>query len=190
MTNTETILELLEECHPKGFCDDCISNQSKIEPRQQVNQICRRLLEQNKLQRYKAECDLCHKSKIVNVLTLSSGASSANQIKEAHANYIITSTPTNQVLIDIEHIRTEVVRICYQLWKKQKLAEPPRSISYLINEMREEKLLPTHIANMMLTICGLRNVHVYENIMMGKRENTIASEAWAIISDWWNPLNR
>jgi len=39
---------------------------------------------------------------------------------------------------------------------------------------------------MMQTICGLRNLYVYENMELGQREMTIARNAWDIILEWWN----
>jgi hypothetical protein len=38
---------------------------------------------------------------------------------------------------------------------------------------------------MMLTLCGLRNVFVYEQIRLGKKELSIAQNAWDIVLSWW-----
>ena len=86
---------------------------------------------------------------------------------------------------DIERIRTRIVWICREIWRRHHPDEPPRGIAALINQLRNEGLVPAHQANMMLTVCGLRNVQVYERIPLGSRERMIASNAWAIISDWW-----
>jgi hypothetical protein len=37
----------------------------------------------------------------------------------------------------------------------------------------------------MLTICGLRNVYVYENFELGLKEIEIARNAWIIVQEWW-----
>ncbi len=38
-TNKEKIISFLAE-HKQYFCDDCLSELTKITPRQQINQIC------------------------------------------------------------------------------------------------------------------------------------------------------
>jgi hypothetical protein len=41
---------------------------------------------------------------------------------------------------------------------------------------------------MMLTLCNLRNVYVYENMELGFREIDIAINALSIIKEWWSNL--
>ena len=69
MSNTHHILEYLNESK-KNFCDDCLSGQTGIKPRQQVNQICRRLVKSGQIIRLKAACTLCNKFKVVNSTSL------------------------------------------------------------------------------------------------------------------------
>jgi hypothetical protein len=89
--------------------------------------------------------------------------------------------------LNIEHIRTEIVRMCRHLWHKHKWHDPaPYSISVIINTLRQDNAIPRHQANMMLTICGLRNLIVYENLNPGPYEMAVARGAWGIIVDWWN----
>ena len=38
---------------------------------------------------------------------------------------------------------------------------------------------------MMLTICNLRNVYVWDRVPFGDREKVVASAAWEIIDEWW-----
>jgi len=64
MTNEETILSLLRK--GKSLCDDRISTVTSITPRQQVNQICRRLAESGQIQRRHQLCGRCGKGKLVN----------------------------------------------------------------------------------------------------------------------------
>jgi len=65
MTNEETILSLLRR--GKSLCDDCISAVTAITPRQQVNQICRRLAARGAIQRRRELCDRCgERNKLVN----------------------------------------------------------------------------------------------------------------------------
>ncbi len=62
MSNAETILEFLE-ASPKGVCDDCISRETRVEPRQQVYQICRQLERRETVTRRKDCCALCGHTK-------------------------------------------------------------------------------------------------------------------------------
>jgi transcription initiation factor IIE alpha subunit len=61
MKNEQRILDFLAK-HNQGYDDDQLSELLNIQPRQQVNQICRRLENQGKIQRYRA-------SKIRNCIT-------------------------------------------------------------------------------------------------------------------------
>lgn len=49
-----------------GYCDDCISYKLKIEPRQNVNQICRMLEDEDKIEWIESNCKICKKQKILN----------------------------------------------------------------------------------------------------------------------------
>src|SRR5712692_1204268 len=66
MNNPETILRFLKGI-PNGACDDCISRQTGIEPRQQVNQICRRIEQQRTITRRRDRCAVCGHTKTVNI---------------------------------------------------------------------------------------------------------------------------
>lgn len=65
MTNADTILKFLEGTN--GCCDDCIAAETRIEPRQQVNQICRRM-EPRQITRRQDRCARCGRMKTVNVI--------------------------------------------------------------------------------------------------------------------------
>lgn len=69
--NASKILGFLKKKNG-GYCDDCLSLELGITPRQQVNQICRKLQSQGKLVRKKGTCVLCRRNKLVNFLTESS----------------------------------------------------------------------------------------------------------------------
>jgi len=183
LSNSDIILEYLDENFPTEYCDDCLSTRLEIKPRQQVNQICSRLFKKNTIVRQKRLCSECRRTKIVNTLTYDS--SSPTSSKENHFRRIKYERLNNKQ-IDIEKVRTEIVHMCRIFWQNSKDSEPPRSISALINSLKDENLLPRHQANMMLTLCSLRNVNVYEQIQMGKREQLIASKAWEIILEWIN----
>ncbi len=66
MSNADTILKFLEGAN--ACCDDCIAAETRIEPRQQVNQICRRMEPQ--ITRRQDRCARCGRTKTVNVIHL------------------------------------------------------------------------------------------------------------------------
>jgi len=182
MTNTDIILEALEELSPASYCDDCLSRDAGVSPRQQVNIICRKLASQGLVSRSKALCPQCNRRKLVNSLVPQSGPEGPDKISEARPPSSSPHPP--QSPIDIEHLRNEVVRICLQRWPAGRRNPRPHSISKVINILKEEGTIPRHQANMMLTICGLRNVHVYEGLPMGPNEKDVAQAAWNIIAAW------
>lgn len=64
MTNTDQIYDFVKTKRP-GLCDDCISKELDIHPRQQVNQICNRLKPEG-IVRQQDYCRQCQKLKLVN----------------------------------------------------------------------------------------------------------------------------
>lgn len=66
MTNMEAVNEFIHE-NRKLYCDDCLSDELDIKPRQQINQICRNLMKDGVLNREKRQCAGCSKEKLVNV---------------------------------------------------------------------------------------------------------------------------
>lgn len=74
MTNRESVVSFLQNVK-SARCDDCISSETKITPRQIVNQICSNLVKKGLIYRAKGTCERCHKNKLVNSV-------SAKQIKQ------------------------------------------------------------------------------------------------------------
>ena len=67
MSNSMKILDFLKNNKGRQYCDDCLSEDLKIRPRQQVNQICRKLSESRYIFRYEGTCSKCSKiNKLVN----------------------------------------------------------------------------------------------------------------------------
>jgi hypothetical protein len=64
-TAGDRILRMLRP-EGKSFCDDCVSRLTGINPRQQVNGICRQLANNGKIERRQAMCYKCGQQKIVN----------------------------------------------------------------------------------------------------------------------------
>jgi len=65
-TNLENVYEFLLKNKDNGYCDDCLSYELNIRPRQQINQICRMLEYDKKIQRIKSYCHKCNKQKLSN----------------------------------------------------------------------------------------------------------------------------
>ena len=65
MTNLDKIISALTT--PEK-CDDCLSDDAKVKPRQTVNQECRLLASRGELIRQKKVCPVCGGHKLVNRL--------------------------------------------------------------------------------------------------------------------------
>jgi len=187
MSNPEMILELLGDIYPARYCDDCLSAELDIYPRQQVNQICRKLESQGKLIRQEGLCEKCQKEKKTNILNRNIQIMPTRKhpgVKESNLSICFTGS-REDYSDEIDRLRAAIVKICRQIWLKNKSEEAPRSISKMINILREDGFIPSLQASMMLTICNLRNVCLYEDVKMSQKAIVIASNAWDIISEWW-----
>lgn len=67
MSHTNTILEYINN-HNTPYCDDCLSINCNILPRQSVNQICNKLSKQGILARYRNVCSSCNSIKITSTI--------------------------------------------------------------------------------------------------------------------------
>jgi len=188
MSNTDVILEFLEVNRSGRYCDDCLSSHLGITPRQQVNQISNRLQRQGAIQRERGLCSLCSRHKIVNGFEPSGPEAPQRESRREPPATVEVPDSLGQPRIDVEKVRTRIVRMCRDLWRSQKGGDPPTSISAVINILKDDGLLPRHEANMMLTLCHLRNVYVYECIRMGPSERAVAQGAYNIVTKWWESL--
>jgi hypothetical protein len=189
MNNTDLILAFLKKDPLEKYCDDCISDELNIKPRQQVNARARELAVNQLITRKTDICSSCYKEKLsnsFNELSKSSLSISHSNVRDQTVpyDYQVKKQSLKLDRIDIEHERNRIVQICREIWIKNKKDKLPHSISFIINTLRGEQI-PNHQANMMLTLCSLRNVFVYENYPLGKREIEIAENAIEIIKDWW-----
>lgn len=66
MSHKEAILAYLERREDTQMCDDCLSEEVKISPRQTVYQVCNRLARKRVILRRKDLCSKCRKFKLVN----------------------------------------------------------------------------------------------------------------------------
>lgn len=67
VANRERVLEFLRQSSGR-WCDDCISGNTGIEPRQQVHQICRTLADRGAISRIQGPCTGCGKIKLVSCI--------------------------------------------------------------------------------------------------------------------------
>jgi len=186
MTHSDIILEYLDEARPGGVCDDCLSKATSIRPRQQVNQLCRRLSDQALVHRLPGKCETCGRRKTVNSEAAAGGASAGTSPVRPERGLEPAPSRSSARDLDIEKLRTQIVHICHTVWKGTRGDAAPRSVSAAICLLKEESHLPRHVANMMLTLCNLRNVYVYERLPMGEDEERVATGAWGIVQRWWD----
>ncbi|MHA1410899.1 MAG: hypothetical protein ACTSQY_11425 [Candidatus Odinarchaeia archaeon] len=92
--NANKILSFLKHSS-SGCCDDCLSQNLGIYPRQQVNSICRRLQGQGKIKRHKNVCSQCLGYKITNVYVENELLNNYTQIVKEHFDYKIPKKRNN-----------------------------------------------------------------------------------------------
>ncbi len=196
MSNSDAILEFLEHNRRGKYCDACIAAKTRIGASKQVNTICNQLSKRGTLLRCDGSCTACRGSKTINVLA-PAGAAPARHVRKrstartpaasARARPARASAP----LLGIEEMRTGIVRICQELCRKAKLEMAPNDgPAGIIGVLKEQELIPRHQANMMHTICNLRNVYVWEQVELGPDEQAVASAAWKIVLAWWELARR
>ena len=167
MTNRNVILGLIERKHPESLCDDSISAATGIMPRQQVNQICRRLRDQRIIDRTRCCCADCGGFKLCNVLD---GAP--------------PSPPLPPQPPSLQDMRNHIVRFCRGLAERALPTASRQGCTPLIRRLRDAKVLPAHQAEMMLIICHIRDKNTYEELRLGEAELAVIQGAWAIVESW------
>ncbi len=184
MTNREIIVKLIKEKIPTGICDDCISQISRIQPRQQVNQICNQLSSNGLISRKKSICCICKKIKTVNTAITGSPSNNSNIRIDTMILESSSSKSSNNMTIDIEGMRAHIVRFCKELWMTYVNQDPPISLPKLISGLKDNQIVTTNPSNMMLTINNLRNAYTYEKLPLGANEVSVAQSSWDIVSTW------
>jgi len=170
VSNTERIIEQLKAISPAALCDDCLSERSGVEPRQQVNQICRHLASQGKVLRKQDQCSQCGGNKIVNSAAVPAPPPTSPP-------WPSLPPPT------IDQMRRTIVRFCQRLWDLHQDGPRPRGLADLIRSLMDGAVIPSHIATAMHTIRSLRNNWEYED-HWGPHEADMAEQAWAIVREW------
>ena len=180
MSRRDDIIDLLDSTAPA--CDDCVARAVGAPQRQQVNQICRSLAGEGIASRTISACAMCGTHKTVNSLTKRISTSFA---QSAAALGTQVRRPSH-IEVDVEALRTRVLRICQALWRESRSDPEPRmGVGGFIAVLSDESTIPRHQANMMRTICNLRNTVVYDGLILGPDEHTVAHGAWHIVESWW-----
>lgn len=175
MSNRELILDYLGEVFPGKICDDCLSEELDIYPRQQVNQICRRFVDEGNIGRNQEICSSCHKSKLVNSIV----------VKPSLSKDTFTKTRVSPRLeVNLYEVRRKILSACQNLWKTKFNQTPSASLPAMVNELKQYEIIPPHQANMMLTLNGLRNSFEHDGLELGEEEVLIANNAWKIVDRW------
>jgi hypothetical protein len=81
--------------------------------------------------------------------------------------------------------RQQVNAICRRL-QSDGLILRSREVCPTCSRIKLMNLLavPAHQANMMHTLCALRNCYAYEQLPLGTNELAVVQGAWAIVDDW------
>ncbi len=173
MSHREAILEVLEK-FPQGVCDDCLAQRTGIHPRQQVNQLCRRM-DGKTLVRRQGPCAVCGRRKVVNVPL-------AQRHEPPTGAVAVPSRVTQE--FPIEKLRNQLDRFCRALARKHGFTCAKDTLAALIDGLHDHEIVPGLQAAMMHTIRGLRNVYVHEHVRLGPHEVAVAEHAWASIQEW------
>jgi hypothetical protein len=172
MSNAETILEFLEG-YPKGVCDNCISRETRVQPRQQVNQICRRLEQKEEIMRRAGRCALGDHTKMLNIIRAATcPPGEGGRGREGGTT------------VSIEALWKHLDRFCKGLGEKHGISTGRQGLAALVSALTDSGAIPMHQANMMHAIRSLRNAYVHDHIVVGKRETEFARAAWDIIHEW------
>lgn len=101
MAHKDTIISYMIE-HKGFYCDDCLSKLCFINPRQIIFQICSKLNENGKINRYVSICSCCGKKKIVNSIPKNTFANNNNYDKSSE-NIVYNNSKFNKVRLIFEN---------------------------------------------------------------------------------------
>jgi len=184
LSSKERIFEVLENM-PEGICDDCLSKQSQVYPRQQVNSICRNLSDIGKAKRERAICPLCCKLKTSNFLlaevTTPSSTGSSKALREPASAYGASEM--------LDSIRREIIRIFNEVDPIRRAQIGTReTFSERLSRLQNEGKVPNTICTVIRLLNSFRNLTVYEGCVLGSDELGFLEEAWKLVRGWWNKI--
>lgn len=191
LTSKERIIETLE-ARPAGLCDDCLSRLADVRPRQQVNTVCRELLEAGKITREKAGCPeeekkikVINKLVAVGLLSQNAGPHNTPMIQEELPPYQANS---HDVAGKLDNIRRQLIAFLNHLektnWPKSRTVGV-EGFSERIGRLTDNGAIPTRISIMMRMLGSMRNAVVYRDCILEKSDEELADSALNIILEWW-----
>ena len=176
LSSKERILEVLEKVS-NGICDDCLSRESQVFPRQQVNSICRELSNAGKIERKKASCSICSKSKLLNSLVIKEGKSILEEGSEHKLSGRIEEW--------LDSVRREIIKIFNKVDPKRRvLPDKKETFSERLFRLQKERKVPAIISAEIRLINTFRNAVVYEEYELEPRELSLLKIAWELIKSW------
>jgi hypothetical protein len=180
LSSKERILDVLESV-PNGICDDCLSEQTQVRPRQQVNSICRSLSNSGKAKREKALCPSCNKIKVLNMLVTG----------EAGKGSVPSGLSVGETVLAygagerLDSIRREIIRTFNKIDPVKKLPiEPKETFSDRLARLHNQGKVPNSISVTIRFLNAFRNLAVYENCNIKPDELALIDEAWKLVRSW------
>ena len=184
LSSKERVIECLESM-PEGICDDCLSKQSKVYPRQQVNSICRNLSDIGKVKREKVICPLCCKLKTSNFLFAGEAAPSFVSVGKALREPALAYGASER----LDSIRREIIGILNKVDPVRKAQAGNReTFSERLSGLQSEGRVPNTICTVIRLINSFRNLAVYESCILGSEELAFLEEAWRLVGGWWSKM--
>ena len=184
VSSKERVFECLENM-PEGICDDCLSKQSQVYPRQQVNSICRDLSEIGKIKREKAICPLCCKLKTSNFLLTGETAQSFTVVSKALREPALAYGASER----LDSIRREIIRIFNEVDPVRRAQIGNReTFSERLSRLQNEGKVPNTICTVIRLLNSFRNLTVYESCILGSDELAFLEEAWRLVRSWWSKM--
>jgi len=181
LPSKERILEVLENT-PEGICDDCLSEQSQVYPRQQVNAICRNLCDTGKIKREKVTCPLCHKLKTSNFLITKETAASFIGVERAVREGAVAYGAAER----LDSMRREIIRIFNEVDSVRIPRVGDReTFSERLSRLQNEGKIPSTVSGVIRLLNTFRNLAVYESCVLGSDELAFLEDAWKLVKGWW-----
>ena len=177
MSNADRLMEILEALAPKGLCDDHLALEANIQPRQQVNQLSRRLAEEGLILRAKGNCAHGDVGKLVNSIRESTLATPG----------LITTplgAPREGQGPSVLEAWRRIDRFCRAIWPRRVGRNPPLALNDIISGLRDEGVVPQHSAIMMNPLRIMRNEVGHMDAPIGPREQAISTAAYYIVAEW------
>lgn len=166
MTSEDKVLDSLGKQGPgSGVCDDCLAVIAGVQPRQQINQICRRLHAEGRIVRQSGVCSAGNHGR-EKILNFAAGTGS----KEPPPGPIRAPTLREQTDILSDWLSEGTVFL-NRVENVSRSSEPNAA---RISRLRREGLVSSSLAEKMLHLNSFRNRVVHERRALGAAEWEVA----------------